>query len=159
MQGWLSSYSAPLDMFSPRKVSKVTTNILMITTLLGILLSGGDWADVEVVFPLTGQSCSLPSNFGYPTRSHTMDGLTICGGYVNHIYYNSTVCETFSSGEWLTSHTLVEERYAHCSWQTDQGVVLMGGGQSPYTSEIAPLGGGQSQPSFSMQHSTRLVLR
>merc|ERR1711892_97092 len=119
------------------------------------LLSGGDWSDVEVLFPLTGQSCSLRSNYNYPSRSHTMDGLTICGGYANPMYYNSTVCETFSSGEWVTSHTLVEERYAHCSWQTDQGVVLMGGGYSPYTSEIAPLGGGQSQPSFSMQHSTR----
>ena len=79
-----------------------------------------------------------------------MDSLLICGGE-----QHSTSCTTFSSGDWITtSHSLVEQRWAHTSWQTEQGVVLMGGFGSPYTSEIVQMGGEQGEPSFPMQYST-----
>ena len=78
-----------------------------------------------------------------------MDSLLICGGY-----YNATPCLTFSSGKWITSHSLVEGRGDHTSWQTEQGVVLMGGADSPATSETVQMGGEQGEPSFPMQYST-----
>jgi hypothetical protein len=82
-----------------------------------------------------------------------MDGLLICGGGS----YNSTTlttCLSFTSGQWITSHTLVESRYYHTSWQTEQGLVLMGGGGSPDTSEIVVMTGEQGGPSFAMQYPT-----
>ena len=106
---------------------------------------------VEVFVPSTGQSCSLPSLPG-DRYQHSMDGLLICGGG----YYSSdpTTCVSFSSGEWITSNTLVEERYYHTSWQTDQGTVLMGG-DSGFTSEIVPMAGEQGGPSFAMEYETK----
>jgi hypothetical protein len=111
----------------------------------------GTETNVEVYVPSTGQSCSLPSLPDQRYR-HTMDSLYICGGY----YYSSaaTNCLHFSSGQWYTSHTLVESRYGQSSWQTDQGLVLMGGDGSPSTSEIVPTAGEQGGPSFGMQYPT-----
>eukprot|EP00091_Calanus_sinicus_P012997 TRINITY_DN28997_c0_g1_i1.p2 TRINITY_DN28997_c0_g1~~TRINITY_DN28997_c0_g1_i1.p2 ORF type:complete len:163 (-),score=50.34 TRINITY_DN28997_c0_g1_i1:16-447(-) len=93
----------------------------------GIILSGGGEAltSVEVFDPSTGLSCSLP-NLPEERFAHTMDNLLICGGEES-----GTTCLSFSSGEWMTSLTLLEERYDHTSWQTDQGLVLMGGSEAP----------------------------
>merc|ERR1711892_1174467 len=120
-----------------------------------ILLSGGyknsigALTSVEVFSPSTGQSCSLPS-LPVQRYGHTMDNLLVCGGE-----YTRTTCLTFSSGKWMTSHSLVEERWAHTSWQTEQGVVvLMGGDGSPATSELVQMGGEQGEPSFPMQYRT-----
>jgi len=120
-----------------------------------ILLSGGETYDaqnsVEVFSPTTGQSCSLPSLPDW-RRGHTMDSLLVCGG---SSFYARNTCLTFSSGKWMTSHSLVEERYRHTSWQTEEGVVvLMGGEGSPATSELVQMGGEQGEPSFAMQYST-----
>ena len=113
----------------------------------GIIISGGDGAkaSVEVFVPSNGLSCSLPA---LPDKryEHTMDSLLICGG---------TTCLSFTSGLWITSHTLVDFRYDHTSWQTEQGLVLMGGEGNYFTSEIVATAGGQGGPSFSMQYSTR----
>ena len=118
-----------------------------------ILLSGGynNYArtSVEVFSPSTGKSCSLPSLPG-STSFHTMDSLLVCGRGKTR-----TTCVTFSSGNWITSHSLVEERYAHTSWQMEEGmVVLMGGEGSPATSELVQMGGEQGEPSFPMQYRT-----
>ena len=50
---------------------------------------------------------------------------------------------------------LAEGRDAHSSWQTDQGLVLMGGYDSPVTREILPMTGEQGGPGFAMQYDTR----
>jgi hypothetical protein len=81
-----------------------------------------------------------------------MDSLLICGGY--DYSTAATTCLSFTSGQWITSHTLVEKRYAHTSWQTEQGLVLLGGVYSPDTSEIVATAGGQGGPSFAMQYRT-----
>ena len=117
----------------------------------GIILSGGYGAStsVEVFVPSTGLSCSLPA-LPDERYSHTMDSLLICGGSVS----SASTCLSFTSGQWITSHTLVEERFHHTSWQTEQGLVLMGGQGFPDTSEIVATAGGQGGPSFAMQYST-----
>ena len=74
----------------------------------GILISGG-WdveKSVEVYSP--SYHCVLPSLSGKMVY-HTSNEGTMCGGY-----YTKTTCINFSSGKWVTSHALAEER----SWHT-----------------------------------------
>merc|ERR1712142_613679 len=120
----------------------------------GILISGGKYSEesVEVFDPSTGQSCALPS---LPDRrvAHSSNNLTLCGGY-----YAMTSCITFSSGEWVTSHTLVKERYFHSSWDARDGrILLLGGGNqlTDTTTETITQGQVDSQPGFTLQHWTR----
>ena len=90
-----------------------------------------------------------------------MNSLLVCGGYY---WDTTTTCLTFSSGKWMTSHSLVEERNGHTSWQTEEGVVVLMGGDdkggdgsqtdSPTTSELVQMGGEQGEPSFPMQYRT-----
>jgi len=119
----------------------------------GIVISGGDdtsaYKSVEVYVPSTGMSCllpALPENRIY----HTMDDLTVCGGT-----YTKETCVSFISGEWVTSQPLVHQRMVHCSWQTEEGLLLLGGGNQPLTSEIVPLSGQDGGLSFDMQYDTR----
>jgi hypothetical protein len=117
----------------------------------GIILSGGVFeTSVEVFVPSTGLSCSLPALPDY-MWDHTMDSLLICGGPSSS---TAITCMSFSSGQWINSNTLVSGKCDHTSWQTEQGVVLMGGNYSPYTSEIVDTAGGQGGSSFAMQYST-----
>ena len=37
--------------------------------------------------------------------------------------------------EWKKSHTLREERRTHCSWASPEGVMLLGGWDSGFTTE------------------------
>jgi len=122
--------------------------------LEGIIISGGEISyevperSVEVFVPSTGESCFLPS-LPDDRNDHTMDKLTICGGYDT-----KTTCLSFSSGKWITSHNLVEERYSHSSWPTEEGLVLFGGWDSPLTSEIVALAGEQGGSSFNLRYSS-----
>ena len=117
----------------------------------GIIVSGGSnheaGTSVEVFNPVTNNSCELPS-LPKARSDHTMDGLTICGGgdYVT--------CLTFSSGQWVTSHALTENRDYHCSWSTGPGIVLLGGAESPNTTEIVLHREYEAVPGFSMQYIT-----
>jgi hypothetical protein len=146
--------SPPLPLLLLQRVSKTGNNTLIIISMPGIILSGGYGAStsVEVFVPSTGQSCSLPA-LPDERYGHTMDSLLICGGGWDSTTA-ATTCLSFTSGQWITSHTLVEERNYHTSWQTEQGLVLMGGYSSPDTSEILATAGGQGGPSFAMQYST-----
>ena len=78
-----------------------------------------------------------------------MDSLLICGGA-----YTYTTCITFSSGKWITSDNLYHRRDYHCSWQTEEGVVLMGGvvTGSQNTTEIVRVGVTQGRPTFPLKH-------
>ena len=79
-----------------------------------------------------------------------MDSLEICGGY-----YTSTTCITFTSGQWVTSHALTEERLEHTSWSTQDGIVLMGGSYSGMTTEIISEGEYEGVPGYDLQYNTR----
>merc|ERR1711970_1315210 len=90
----------------------------------GILISGGfdAYMSVEVYSP--NYHCELPS---LPDErvGHTSDGATLCGGY-----YTMSTCITFSSGKWVTSHTLVDKRRDHTSWNNnEEGKTILMGGQ------------------------------
>merc|ERR1712179_235163 len=111
----------------------------------GLLISGGDSSGtlVEVYNPVTDQSCVLPS-LPCEMTAHTMDNLTICGGWKTQ-----TTCISFTSGKWVASHTLGESRWHHNSWGTEEGMLLLGGEESPDTTENIL----QGQPGFPMKYS------
>ena len=65
-----------------------------------------------------------------------------------------TVIDITFSGQWSNTYNLTEEREFHSSWDTKQGLVLMGGVYSLTTSEIVPTDGGQGGPAFDMKYQT-----
>lgn len=77
-----------------------------------------------------------------------MEGLTICGADSTA----KTNCISFISGKWVTSHALAKERGWHCSWATSTGTMLLGGHESPRTTEMISEAGYNGQPGFSLEH-------
>ena len=103
--------------------------------------------------------CSLP-DLPEDRYFHTQSGLITCGNQSPQVIsigqtidINSTrSCLTFSSGQWIKSHSLLFSRVYHSSWISKEGVVLMGSGQggSANTSEILT-NDGNSRPSFPLK--------
>ena len=123
----------------------------------------GPGRSVEILRENGSYWCSLP-DFPHARYSHTQSGLEACGGIGSCDTGECLVstCMSFSSGEWRTSHKLqMEGRYGHSAWQSQQGLMLLGGqggffSDSETTSEIL-LEDGQSLPFFLMNF-TVLVL-
>ena len=61
---------------------------------------------------------------------------------------------SYTGGAWATSHTLLEERYDHCSWRSPEGVLLMGGGGSSHTTELLSNTNSSTALSFSLEYNT-----
>ena len=122
----------------------------------GILLAGwggkGMGASVEVFFPLTNESCFLPS-LPAPRGGHTVNGVLVCGGdYVdieNIKPLEVKNCLALESGQWVESGVLREARNSHTSWTSKAGLMLMGGWGSPGTTEVF-----QGGYSFPLQYSS-----
>ena len=53
---------------------------------------------------------------------HSMEGLTVCGGY-----NTQTSCISLSEGVWANTTTLLQARVHHSSWASSSGVILLGG--------------------------------
>ena len=112
----------------------------------------------EIYLPDTKTSCSLP-NMPEMRRYHTQDGGLVCGGeleFGSHQNSNShilTICDTWSNGTWLRSHTLKFKRRSHVSWTTPSGVYLIGGFRSPWTSELV-MKNGTVREAFRLTHKT-----
>ena len=108
--------------------------------------------DIEMVSSNKTSTCLagafLPSSRAY----HTQSGDILCGGYEDHD--PSTTCMSYTAGAWVTSHTLLEERYDHCSWRSPEGVLLMGGGGSPRTTELLSNTDSTTSLSFSLEYDT-----
>ena len=84
----------------------------------------------EIWSPTRGQ-CFIP-NSNITRLFHTLDGIIACGGYelVNGsaVYDRAlSTCETFIDGKWMLTHTLLSPRFGHNSWNTDDGIYLIGG--------------------------------
>ena len=131
----------------------------------GILISGGantrggddtnhdTMISVEVYRPGTNYHCELPSlpvmRFG-----HTSDGMTLCGADDG-----IATCIRFSSGKWVLSHALTEERWYHTSWyiKEEGKIILMGGHDSGRTTETIREGEKDAPgvPGFALKYNTR----
>ena len=104
--------------------------------------------------PDTGKTCSFP-DLPILTYSHTMDTLAnipiICGGVDSYATQTSCIqlTPTSASGNWTNYATTRNIRYAHTSWVSGAGLVLMG--YSTITTEIVPSGGGN----FSLTQYTK----
>ena len=132
-------------------IFKFLSIIITLYLTQGILISGGFAANtsVEVFNPNTNKSCLLPF-LPEQRLCHTMDYLTICGGM-----YTFTSCISFSSGEWVTSHSLPEERWYHNSWvMDDDSILLLGGLESPDTTDVVREGVYEGGQGFRMESST-----
>ena len=94
-------------------------------------------------------SCSLP-NLPDFRSTHTQNGGLTCGG-INRFVHSS--CLTFSSGEWKTSHMLLQQRYEHTTWNSPIGTILMGGSDAPLLTELLN-DDGTSTEQFKMKYPT-----
>ena len=125
-----------------------------------IIISGGYTTSsasrsVEILRANGSYWCSLPDlpDDRYGRFGHTQSGLVTCGGWDRD---TPTSCLTFSSGLWKTYHQLQHSRYWHSSWMSQHGVVLMGGGYSPTTTEILTEDG-QYSSSFKLKYRTQYL--
>ena len=61
----------------------------------------------------------LPGNKPYGT----LNGLKFCGG---------SNCAEYKEGAWVITNNLAIRRYGHTSWETENGIYLMGGSESTF---------------------------
>ena len=66
-----------------------------------------------------------------------------------------TGCLWLEKDGWQVGPDTVQMRRYHTSAVTDEGVLLVGGLDSPATTELVPLHGGESRPSFSLMKGRR----
>ena len=114
-------------------------------------MSGGNYdrRSVEVLYSNGTSYCSLP-DLPEDRYHHSQAGLTACGGSGTE-----DNCVTLTSGQWTQSHTLLHNRAYHSSWALGDGrVVLIGGSNSPATTEIMSPGSSSSIEGFSLKHDT-----
>ena len=105
-----------------------------------IIVTGGEGdgyynyqTSVEVLSP-TGVRlpCSVPP-LPDSRHHHTQDGEVACGG---QDYEDATSCSTLTASGWTKSHDLLYERRKHASWNSPDGLLLMGGEYGLRTTEL-----------------------
>ena len=68
-------------------------------------------------------------------QEHTQNGLIMCGGAEDKLG-----CYTLTpDGVWQKTHTLINERVHHVSWEMENGVLLIGGAINPDNTELGEL--------------------
>jgi len=121
----------------------------------GVIVSGGsndedDMASTEIYFPTpgSGYTCSLQS-MPSARHAHTLDQLgdgtvLACGGYGA-----KKNCEKFDGTSWSQHSTLLHSRVWHTSLPGHHDLLLMGGEDSPATTELVE--GGEQ---YNLQQNT-----
>ena len=120
-----------------------------------VLITGGvgdgrtGLSSVEVFSPSgVPLPCTVPPLPAF-RGSHTQDGAVACGG-VGGI----TSCVTLTGSGWQESHQLQADRGRHASWRSPAGLLLMGGWDSPTSTEILSVTDSTSTPSFTLAYDT-----
>ena len=106
---------------------------------------------VEIWSPHTGETCNLPA-LPRLTYGHSHDGDWVCGGSDGDMdSQDRKTCQVWAGGQWESRVILLQERFGHVSWNTQAGLVLLGGeGRGKKTSEI--IKDGVSQPAFPLRY-------
>ena len=128
---------------------------------LGIMLTGSGGGpkggpqkkkSVEILNLDGSHRCSLPDLLN-ETWGHTQNGLTVCGNSEQEF----KSCFTFTNGNWKLSQNLLRPRLYHSSWQTGQGLLIMGGAGVNQEKSTEMLSGPLVQPnySFALKHASR----
>ena len=131
--------------------------ICFINYLSGIIITGGYEDDTRTsveVWPY----CKPDVPFGSPPqlpegrRGHTQTGLTACGEYGSDS--TQTSCVTLSGLGWIKTYDLIQKRSFHTAWETRRGIILLGGYDSPTTTELLKEDGG-SEETFPLKYPSR----
>ena len=129
-----------------------TTPVIVDRTVM--MVSGGkngsDLISVEAVSESGTPLCELPP-LPHARWGHSMEGGVTCGGDGDSIM---TTCVSLSTGGWVESHTLREQRYLHSSWLSPAGVVLIGGSYSTRTTELLSSTNTSTSRAFSLRYRT-----
>ena len=98
-----------------------------------------------------GTISTLPALIPEGKSGHSQSGLVLCGGIPT-----DTSCMTLKDGDWITSHTLQHKRWGHVSWQTDRGILLLGGHEdnAKMTTEFLSTTSSSSTEQFSLSYDT-----
>ena len=108
---------------------------LYISIVDGIILTGGftdekRYGYSSEVIRGDGTTCTLPKMTVRRTH-HTQTGPTVCGAAGQGARPRS--CMTFKNGKWRTSHYLKERRDGSVSWNSPNGIMLLGGTENRKT--------------------------
>ena len=107
---------------------------------------GGALNSVEAYNPHTKKICKLTN------LTYTVYGHTLCGG----LLCSKKSCLKFGpSGFVKTTVTLRQRRVHHLCWNVPEGVLLLGGTESPSTTELVLRDGSASISEFELTHPTR----
>ena len=120
---------------------------------LAILIAGGVATEEEIWNPDDNTICTIPS---LPSGSShgSLNGMKYCGPNGGN-YRNESECVEFNQGVWSrTNSGFQHRRKFHTSWETENGIYLMGGEGSYQTSEFARNDGTVTE-GFSLQYPTR----
>ena len=120
---------------------------------VGMLITGGrsTSGSVEAYNPHTKKICKLPDlpdgRFG-----HTVCGGLLCGGKGNQV---KSCLKLGPSGFVKTTVSLRQSRVHLLCWNVPEGVLLLGGSESPSTTELVLRDGSASVMEFKLTHPAR----
>ena len=104
---------------------------------------------LEIINLETMTSCTVDTTLNQHRAGHTGDGNLVCGGQYEDYNYISS-CYNVATGDTIK---LLNERYWHTSWSTDDGIYLLGGYNTGRTTELVT--GDTTQARFGLQYDTR----
>ena len=117
----------------------------------GILITGGEGTGAYVEVILSNSTVCTLSSLPDDRNRHSQSGLTACGGKDTHA---RDTCTTFSNGAWTTSHNLDPTRKNHVSWNSPNGLMLLGGGNSMRTTSLLSTTSFSVSAQFEMPYDT-----
>ena len=156
-------YSVKMECAKDNKVRLTIYSLILncnVQMSLVVILVTGGWkwtglSSVEVLSPAgTPLTCSLPPLPSTDRYRHTQDGLVACGGAGGGA---RTSCATLTAAGWAESQLLGQERQYHTSWRSPAGLLLLGGEQSPTTTELLSSTDSTTSTSITLEYSARLV--
>ena len=142
-------------------ISPILLNALLLESSLGIIVSGGlSSLSVELLLG-DGSSCWLPFLPAQRSR-HSQSGLVICGGGSEAATLAS--CITLEAGvwsqQWTSSHSLQQQRWGHLSWETEGGIILLGGTDTGArrTTELLTSTSSSTTEQYRLSYDTRYTM-
>ena len=127
-----------------------------------MLITGGNGfgaeTSVELIDMDSMDTCEITA-FPYGRANHINNENLVCGGSYSSNDFTSRNCISLSAGSWEITHQLTYPRDASSSWDTSEGLYMMGGYsyssnlRSGLTSELLKPDG-SVQESFPLKYST-----
>ena len=135
------------------------TEAVIITGGRAGAVGAGGFKSVEVILG-DGTTCSLP-DLPANTEYHSQSGLVTCGGGTDlSVGVDDTYCTTFTNGSWITTHNLTVPRRFHTSWNSDMGIILIGGAyfdNATRSTELLSNTSSTSTLEFALPYDTRYL--